>query len=88
MVGGFVSSIVDQNVDQSILVRRLGLTAQYIGHGVGQFVLHVGYDMRIKIHGDANLGMTQGFANNLGVDVLFERQGRERVDQPMKRQIG
>ena len=54
MARGFFLPFVDQNVDQSILVRRLGLTAQDVGYGIGQFILHVGHDMRISVQGDGD----------------------------------
>ena len=63
-------------------MRRLRLTAQDVGYGVGQLILHVGYHMRVQIHGDANLGMTQRFANNLRVNVLFLRQRSKGMPQP------
>jgi len=53
MVGGFFWSLVDQNVDQSVLQASTSVNRSIIGHGVGQFVLHVRYDVGVQIHGDA-----------------------------------
>ena len=51
------------------------LTAQDVGNGVGQFVLPVGYGMRTKSHGDANLWMTNSMTHGLWVNALFQKQG-------------
>ena len=62
----------------------LFLPDQHAGHGVGQFILHVRYGVGVQIQGDANLGMTQGFAKNLRVYVLLKRQSCIRMPQAMK----
>ena len=43
--------------------------------------------MIVQIHGDANLGTTQRFANNLRVNVLFQRQRNKSMPLPVEGQM-
>ena len=67
--------------------RGYGVVREYVGHGVGQFILHVRHHMGIQIQCDANLGVSQGLRHNLRVDVLLQRQGGEGVAQPMEHRL-
>ena len=58
------------NIDRNFL--DLSATpAEDVGHGIDQFVLHGGNNMRIYVQRYPHLGMTQGFRHYLRVDALF-----------------
>ena len=50
----------------------------------GRLLLHARQDVGVDIEGGPDLRMPEPFANDLGVDALFQEQGRVGVPQAME----
>ena len=62
--------------------------AERLGHGGGGDVLGGGIQVGVDVHGGADVAVAQPFLDQLGVDAVFQQQGRAAVADSRHKQSG